>query len=796
MNAPGAPGVRPTWTSSDKDMVGTALGQSRLWFTIGHGIINEVYHPRVDTPQVRDLGFIVADDKGFWVEVKRSRTYTLTTPSAGIPAVQILHHHPRFELALRIAPELERDVLVIEAVLTGDPDLKLYVLLAPHVDGRGDDNLAEVFVSRDRTVLCAESESYALALAAANTESQRDAWSRASAGFVGVSDGWQDFAINGRMAWTYPVAARGNVALLGEVGCRSAVLALGFDRDKESAATLAISALLQPFQSVWHRHAQSWEDWHAENVNSSQHLENLRDALHMSAMVLRTHQDKTFRGAMVASLSIPWGNSSDDRGGYHLVWPRDLVESAGALLALGATEDARAILRYLIATQLADGRWSQNQWLGGRPHWTGIQLDEAAFPVLLASALADADGLGGIAVDHMVRRALGFVALHGPATDQDRWEETPGINTFTLAVAIAAFVCGAELLGGAEMRDILLLADDWNSRIEAWCTAANPDYLARHEIGRYYVRAAPAAVVADPMAIEGLVPVGNHGGDYRVPADTLISTDFLQLVRFGLRRPDDPVVKATLTLADAMLRVDTPSGPSWYRYNGDGYGEHPDGRPYDGTGQGRAWPLLTGERGHFELAAGRETEADTLLRAMMGMRSRSGLLPEQIWDVEPLPGQKLFPGRPSGSAMPLVWAHAEFIKLAGSLRIGRPIDRPESVWLRYGGIRPTASRAHWTRRMPIGWIRSGQSLRFIFDQPMMIHWGLDDWQDAADITTTAGMLGLHVADLTPESFGRAGRIAFSVFSIETQQWIEHDRQVLIEPDGASDAAVAHYATAM
>jgi len=245
-----------------------------------------------------------------------------------------------------------------------------------------------------------------------------------------------------------------------------------------------------------------------------------------------------------------------------------------------------------------------------------------------------------------------------------------------------------------------------------------------------------------------------------------------------------------------MLRVDTPSGPSWYRYNGDGYGEHPDGRPYDGTGQGRAWPLLTGERGHFELAAGRETEADTLLRAMMGMRSRSGLLPEQIWDVEPLPGQKLFPGRPSGSAMPLVWAHAEFIKLAGSLRIGRPIDRPESVWLRYGGIRPTASRAHWTRRMPIGWIRSGQSLRFIFDQPMMIHWGLDDWQDAADITTTAGMLGLHVADLTPESFGRAGRIAFSVFSIETQQWIEHDRQVLIEPDGASDAAVAHYATAM
>lgn len=796
MNAPGAPGVSPTWTSSDKDMVGTALGQSRLWFTIGRGILNEVYHPHVDSAQVRDLGFIVADDKGFWVEVKRGRTYTLTTPAAGIPAVQIVHHHPRFELTLRIAPELDRDVLMIEAVLDGDPDLKLYALLAPHLGGRGDDNVAEVFLDRDRKALCGEGGSYAVALAAADAGSQRDAWLRASAGFVGISDGWQDFAANGRMTWTHPIAATGNVALLGELGCRSAVLALGFARDKESAATIAISALLQPFESVWHQHVQSWENWHAQNVNSSQHIEDLRDPLHVSAMVLRAHQDKTYRGAMVASLSIPWGNSSNDTGGYHLVWPRDLVESAGALQALGAIQDARGILRYLIATQLADGRWSQNQWLGGLPHWTGIQLDEAAFPVLLASALAQADGLGGTEVDGMIRRALGFAALYGPATDQDRWEETPGINTFTLAVTIAAFVCGAELLGGAERRDILLLADDWNSRIEAWCTGANPGYLERHKIGRYYVRAAPAEVIIDPLAIQGLVPVGNHGGDYRVPADTLISTDFLQLVRYGLRRPDDPVVKATLTLVDAMLKVETPNGPCWHRYNGDGYGEHQDGQPYNGTGQGRAWPLLAGERGHFEVAAGREAQARVLLDAMMRMSSRSGLLPEQVWDTEAIPSQHLYPGRPSGSAMPLVWAHAEFMKLAESLRLGRPMDRPEAVWLRYGGTRPAATRAHWTRRMPVGWIRAGQSLRFIFDEPVMIHWGLDAWRNARDLMTTVGMLGLHVADLPPESLDGAGRIVFSVLALGTQQWIEHDRQVLIEPEAASEHAEAQYASAV
>lgn len=782
MNAPGIPGGRPTWTSSAKDMVGTALGPSRLWFTIGHGIINEVYYPNIDYPQIRDLGFIVADDKGFWVEVKRESNYTLTTAGAGIPAVQILHRNPRFELALRIAPDLDSDVLLIEVVLAGAPELMLYVLLAPHLGGRGENNLAEVFLNRDRKVLCAERAPFAVALAAADASSQRDAWRRASAGFVGVSDGWQDFASNGVMTWTYDRAGPGNVALLGEFNCRSAVLALAFAGNKESAATLAISALLQPFEAVWHRHARSWEAWHAENVKSPERLGEFRDALHVSAMVLRTHQDKTFLGAMVASLSIPWGNNSDDRGGYHLVWPRDLVESAGALLALGGVGDARSILRYLIATQLADGHWSQNQWLGGRPHWQGIQLDEVAFPVLLASALEQADALAGITVTEMVRRALAFIALYGPATDQDRWEETPGVNAFTLAVAIAALVCGAELLGGEAKHDILMLADDWNARVEDWCTGAEPSLVARCGAGSYYVRAAPPQVLIDRAAIRGPVPVRNHVGEHLVPADTLISTDFLQLVRFGLRSPDDPIVTGTLALVDGMLRADTPYGPSWYRYNDDGYGEHNDGSPYNGTGQGRPWPLLTGERGHYELAAGHEARARALLRAMMGMSSRSGLIPEQVWDAEPIVASELYPGRPSGSAMPLVWAHAEFMKLAASLRLGRPIDRPEPVWLRYGGVRPSASRAHWSRRAPIGWIGQGQGLRLILEHPCLVHWGLDNWQDVRDVTTKLGPLGLHVADFATERLVAGRSIVFSIMQRDTEKWIEHDRSVTITPN--------------
>jgi glucoamylase len=782
MHAPGSPGIRPTWTSSAKDMVGTALGSSRLWFTIGHGIVNEVYWPRIDSPQIRDLGFIVADGRGFWVEVKREANYTLTTPGAGIPAVQILHRHSRYELALRVTPDLDRDVLLIEALLTGDPDLSLYVLLAPHL-GAGDDNDAEVFVNRDRQVLCAERAPFALALAAANVDTHRDAWSRASAGFVGVTDGWQDFAIDGAMTWTYSHAGPGNVALLGEVGCRSAVFALGFAGDKESAATLAISALLQPFASVWHRHIRSWEVWHTDNVDTREYPGQFRDALHVSAMVLRAHQDKTFRGAMVASLSIPWGNSTNDRGGYHLVWPRDLVESAGALLALGAADEARNILGYLVATQLSDGRWSQNQWLGGRPHWQGIQLDEVAFPVLLACALSQADALNDIEITDMVRRALAFVALHGPATDQDRWEEMAGINTFTLAATIAALVCGADLLGGEDRHHILLLADDWNSRIEAWCTGANRELMSRYDVGPYYVRSAPAEVLADPASIQTSVPVRNHVGEHLVPADTLISTDFLQLVRYGLRRPDYPVVTATLAIVDGMLRVQTPSGPSWYRYNDDGYGEQADGGPYNGTGQGRAWPLLTGERGHYELVAGHEPEVRNLLRAMMGMSSPSGLIPEQIWDAKPVPGNGLFPGRPSGSAMPLVWAHAEFMKLVVSLRLGRPLDRPEPVWLRYGGVKPRSQRAHWSRRMPISWMNEGQALRLIFKRPCVVHWGLDNWQAVRDDGTVQGPLGLHVVDLATEQLKSGRRVIFSIMERDSENWIEHDRVIAIIANG-------------
>ncbi|BAV35013.1 glycosyl hydrolase [Sulfuricaulis limicola] len=759
--APGAPGIPPTWTSSAKDMVGCALGSSRLWYSVGYGIVNEVYYPRIDIPQIRDLGFIVADDKGFWVEVKRLHGREVRTAAPGVPAVEIVHRHPRFDLTLRIAPDQQRDVLLIDVRLDGDEDLRPYTLLAPHLGGTGYDNHAAVNEYHGRKLLWAEQGPFGLALAAVDA-TQRDAWGRASAGYVGMSDGWQDFKHNGAMQWQYREAGPGNVALMGELPRRS-TLALGFGSSRESAATLAVGALMQPFANHWQAQIDRWRDWHAgcdECCKATPDLPAaLREQFTTSAMVLRAHLDLTYPGAMVASLSIPWGNTRNERGGYHLVWPRDLAECAGALLALGDDDKAREILRYLISTQHADGHWNQNQWLGGKPFWQGIQLDETAFPVLLAARLHEHDALAGTEVTDMVRRALGFIARTGPASDQDRWEEDAGVNAFTLAACIAALVGGARFLEPAARDMALALADDWNAQIEKWTLARGTELARRAGVAGYYVRIAPAETLMDEEALNGSLPIKNRVQDPGLPATEQVGTDFLQLVRFGLRRADDPLILDTLKVVDELLKVDTPGGPAWHRYNGDGYGEHSDGAPFDGTGQGRAWPLLTGERGHYELCAGRDPLS--LLTTMASMCGPGGMMPEQVWDSAAIPARWLYPGRPTGSAMPLAWAHAEYIKLAVSRALGTPFDRPAAVWERYHGQAPAATWRHWCEQAPIGRIGAGQRLRICLHAPSLVRWSADGWRTVYELRTEDSGLGLHTVTPVMTMVSGGARIEFS-----------------------------------
>ncbi|MGC2167440.1 MAG: glycoside hydrolase family 15 protein [Gallionella sp.] len=778
-DAPGSPGISPTWCSSAKEAVGCALGPSRVWFTIGGGIINEIFFPRVDIPQVRDLGFIVADDQGFWIEVKRMDSHQLIWASSGIPAIEILHHHERFELRLRITPDTHRDVLLVDVQLEGDPDLRPHALLAPHLGGSGHNNQTEVSSYRGRKILWAEQGTFGLALAAVDN-SQRDAWHRCSAGYVGASDGWQDFSRNGRMQWQYSHAGPGNVALMGELP-RQATLALGFSGSKESAATLAISALLRPFAEPWQQLKDDWSTWHRGCVERCDGLPEIPDTLCSqfltSAMVLRTHQDKNYLGAMVASLSVPWGNTRDERGGYHLVWPRDLVESAGALLALGAEDEARDILRYLIATQHADGHWYQNQWLGGKPYWQGEQLDETAFPVLLAANLARRGALQGIEVSDMIMRALGFVVRTGPISQQDRWEEDAGINAFTLSVCIAALVEGAAWLTPAVAEFVLALADFWNAHIEDW-TAVHDTALARSlNVRGYYIRNAPTERENNPRALLDVLPIKNLARDPGLSAEDQVGIDCLQLVRFGLRRADDPLMIDTIKVIDALLKVDTPSGPSWHRYNGDGYGEHDDGAPFDGVGTGRVWPLLTGERGHYELAAGKDPLP--YLESMVAMSGVGGMIPEQVWDEDAIPSRSLFPGRPSGSAMPLVWAHAEFIKLLVSRQLGHPFDRPLATWNRYQGKSPDVRHAIWLPQAPIHDMQAGQSLLVALFEANVIHWSIDGWKSAHDAATEDSGLGLHVFQFDEALLRTGQRIDFTFRRVDTGVWLGNDFSIAI-----------------
>lgn len=774
--APGKPGIAPTWTTSDKDWVGTSLGPSRVWSTVSHGIVNEVYYPRIDIPQIRDLGFIVADDRGFWAEVKRVANYELhVTP--GQPEVRCVHHHQRYTLTLSIVPDPKHDALLIKVDLEGDGALRPYALLAPHLGGTGHDNVASVSEYQGRRMLWAEQGPFGLALAAVDSE-QRDAWGRASAGYVGISDGWHDFSQNGLMRWNHTTAGPGNVALCGEMP-RHAILALGFAQSKEAAATLAVCALLKPYEEAATQQRRDWNNWCSSCQNHRPAPRSLPEALYsqflVSTQVLRTHQDKTFPGAMVASLSVPWGSSHDARGGYHLVWPRDLVESAGALLAVGADPDGRDILRYLIATQNADGHWHQNQWLGGKPYWQGIQLDEAAFPVLLAAALAERDALDGIEIENMVRRALGFIVRNGPASDQDRWEEDAGVNTFTLAACIAALVSGAAFLKEPSRSFALTLADFWNAHIEEWTSVANTPLAERLGVQRYYVREAPPGTLAGPEALRDVLPIKNRVQDPGLSASEQVGVDFLQLVRFGLRRADDPVITDTVKVIDALLKVVTPSGPSWHRYNGDGYGEHKDGAPFNGTGVGRAWPLLTGERGHYELAAGHDPLP--YLQAMANMSSRGGLIPEQIWDTMPIPDRQLRLGRPTGSAMPLVWAHAEFIKLAVSKELGRPFDRPDAVWARYEGTRPRIHDAVWCEHAAIARMPAGSDLWVCLHAPAVVHYSTDGWTTIRDEGTEDTGLGLHVACLRTKTLSSGARTDFTFRNLESGEWRGQDYAV-------------------
>jgi glucoamylase len=793
--APGWPGIPPRWTSSAKTGIGTALNQhSKVWFTLSHGILNEIYFPRVDQACTRDLGFVVTNGRDFFSEEKRHCTFENKAAEPGVPVFELINTEAagRYRIHKEVLTDPRRSVLLqrvrFEPLQGQLSDYHLYALLSPHLANFGDHNTGWVGDYKGVPMFFAEREGTALAMASSVP------WKKMSVGFVGTSDGWQDLSAHFQMEWEYQRAENGNLACTGEIDLASCdgefVLALGFGGKWTEAGQEVRASLFEDFSHVREHYETQWTNWQ-NTLLKIDDPERENDLYRASMAVLRAHESKDFLGGIIASLSIPWGFSKgdEDLGGYHLVWPRDLVETAGALLAGGAVGDAVRVLRYLESTQEAAGNWAQNLWLDGRPYWGGVQMDETAFPILLLDLLRrkGAPGLGKLERWWpMVRSAASFILRNGPVTQQDRWEEDAGYSPFTLAAEISALLAAAdisELTGHSDAASTLRdAADAWNDNIERWIYATGGDLAEQIGVEGYYVRIAPPDSDGTASPTQGFVPIKNRPpGENPERAFHIVSPDALALVRFGLRAPDDPRILNTIRVIDALLRVQLPQGPCWYRYNGDGYGEHKDGSPFDGTGIGRPWPLLAGERAHYELAAGHPNEAEALLTMMENCPGgHTRLLPEQVWDADDIPELELFRGKPTGSACPLVWAHSEYVKLRRSLRDGKIFDQPPQTVQRYLVEKPTRQVFGWRFNNKARSLPRNKKLRIVLLTPARVHWSIDGWKSAHDTDTRDTGLGVYTLDLPTASLPGGSQVVFTFYWPQESRWEGTDYSVVVE----------------
>ncbi|MGQ0827243.1 MAG: glycoside hydrolase family 15 protein [Bacteroidota bacterium] len=787
----GWPGIDARWTSSAKSGVGTSLKPtSKVWYSISHGILNEIYYPQVDQACTSELSLIVTDGKDFFSEEKRHTSHQVKYLAQGVPGYHLTNscnmHYYRIEKEIISDPF--RDTLLQRVhffpTKRKQKDFKLFIYLTPHLGNHGTGNTAWVGDYKGLPMLFAQRGDVSLALACSVP------WKNKSVGFVGTSDGRQDLILHKEMAWEFDRAENGNVALMGEFNLEEPhengfVVALGFGRNPEEAGQRARASIFENFDYAKIKFIKEWEGWQKKLfVMNGIYKSTSPKYFNTSAALLRVHESKRHPGGLIASLSIPWGfdKGDDDLGGYHLVWPRDMVQVAGGLLAANAIDDAKRVLNYLMITQEEDGHWPQNMWLDGAPYWNGIQMDQTGAPILLVDLVNRERKLSEHDQKHlwpMIRKAASFLVINGPSTKQDRWEENAGYTTFTLAVEISALLIAAEY---AEINNEPLVAvflretaDAWNASIERWTYVTGTDLAKKIGIDGYYVRVCSRESMDSECSGMDILTIPNRArGENTCLANEMVSPDALALVRFGLRSAKDPRILNTIKVIDAILKMDNPLGPVWYRYNGDGYGEHMDGRPFNGTGVGRPWPLLTGERAHYEIAAGNYKYAGELLKVMENYANELGLMPEQIWDSEDIPDLELFQGKATGSAMPLAWAHAEYLKLCRSLKAKQIFDMPQQTFKRYQVEKKESNIMIWTFTSLFKYIPKGKILRLHCLTTATVRWSIDNWITTNDIDTLDSGLGVYYADIPTDNFDHDQKISFTFY------W--HDAAVLEKVD--------------
>jgi glucoamylase len=682
--APGAPGAASDWVTGNKDGFGTARGTgSKVWYTLNDGELSEIYYPRIDTPSTRDTQLIVTD----------GRTFTDRETTDTIHRVRLLDPESltyqqidtaksgKYVITKTYATDPQRSTVLVDIEfrsLTGQR-YRVYVLHDPALSMTGDDDTGS---TQSGALVATDGTNSDAVLGSSG-------FSKTSSGYQGQSDGWTDLASDHQMDWTYTAGQPGNVVQIGQTqltglaGGQHLTLAIGFATTTSAAISTARASLASGFAGTQQAYAAGWHQYLATLNPVPRSAAQYATEYHVSQMVLAASEDKTYRGGFVAAPGRPWAwaNVLQSLPVYHAVWSRDLYEIATALIAMGDRAAANRALDYLFnVQQRPDGSYPQNSRLSGEAVFGGLQMDEVSFPTLLAGQL----GRTGTADWEHIRKAEDFVIANGPNTPGDRWENASGYSPATIAAEISGLVVGAGIArknGDNPRADhYLQVADSWRGNLGRWTVTTNGPLSSRP----YFLR-----ITADGDANAGTQIQLSDGGPL-IDQRKVLDPSFLELVRLGVLRPDDPRVLNTLTLVDQYLGYSTPNGPFWHRASFDGYGEKADGSQWEptptgsGITHGRGWPLLTGERGEYQLAAGSDAQnyLDTMARSA---DNASWLLPEQVWDHQSPAGTGLDfqPGEPTFSATPLAWTHAQFIRLAWSIDKGAPVETPQQVACRY-----------------------------------------------------------------------------------------------------------------
>ena len=739
--APGAPGAPSYFDLARKDCLGTAANQgSKVWYTVADGVLSDVYEPTIDNTDVSTLQYVVTDGATFTDLQTRDMTYTVAADPTGMSCtVTSTDAKHGFRLVTTYITDPASDTVLMNTRLQGLPGsranlagLHLYARLDAHVNGNGgggSDNAGAnsgvvdtsagspaAVVFSTNTVTNATNRDYAVPtyMALAGTSAQA-----ASVGYAGTaSDGLNELDTAHTLT-AYSSAPDGHVVATENVtpGRGGEVtLALGFGRTQAQSVSVAEGSLRHPFGQTAASYLRGWVSYDAGLRPPPAREARLAGRYYLSANVLKASEDKTFPGAIVASLASPWGQSVPAGvtaggepsyfGSYREVFARDLYEAFTGLMADGDVSAARAATLFLFdRQQLPDGAMPRNSLLNGKaaPDTGGTQLDEAAYPILMAYLA----GLGGDATlwKGHIRPAADFLVANGPSDGVERWEEQTGYSPSTIAAEIAGLTAASAIAAShgdaARSRLYQATADDFQRNIKAWTVTTTGPYASR-----YFIR---LSKTGDPNAAISY-SLGNGGPTLDQRA--VVDGGFQELVRLGELPVTDPDVKASLAVLDKQIAVSTPSGTGYYRYgndaakgSADGYGDcyqpsqtscSTTGAPWPPTdiGTGHLWPNLSGERAESDLAAGSSGGAASLLQAMINFSSGVGLVPEQAWEDPDLAASPygsdpatasigFTKGKAAGSASPLTWAQAQELRLIASLGTGRNVDTPAITTARY-----------------------------------------------------------------------------------------------------------------